>query len=216
MPFPDQRLTRKYYSIITGMLNQQNAIVKVLTGGFSPQKERFGGFPSHAICATVHIKSTWNFMLLGLSVLCGWSACVCVFVCAWGSFSLTHTCMQNSAYTKTHTRRGIFHLRREARPPSAFLTCNHVQICTGRQGEGESHVNLCGCFLFFLGGGVSYKTRFWLPPISDARDPNHLLKPFKLSNTELEKHFPLCPFFQLKVKICSGKEEGCLCQITST
>lgn len=53
------------------MLNQQNAIVKVLTGGFSPQKERFGGFPSHAICATVHIKSTWNFMLLGLSVLRG-------------------------------------------------------------------------------------------------------------------------------------------------
>lgn len=75
---------------------------------------------------------------------------MCVFVCAWGSFSLTHTCMQNSAYTKTHTRRGIFHLRREARPPSAFLTCNHVQICTGRQGEGESHVNLCGCFLDFF------------------------------------------------------------------
>lgn len=95
--------------------------------------------------------------LLGIS--CCWDClfcvaevhvCVCVFVCAWGSFSLTHTCMQNSAYTKTHTRRSIFHLRREARPPSAFLTCNHVQICTGRQGEGESHVNLCGCFLFFF------------------------------------------------------------------
>lgn len=160
--------------------------------------------------------------LLGIS--CCWDClfcvaevhvCVCVFVCAWGSFSLTHTCMQNSAYTKTHTRRSIFHLRREARPPSAFLTCNHVQICTGRQGEGESHVNLCGCFLFFF-LFFSYKTRFWLPSISDAQDPNHLLKPFKLSNTELEKHFPLCPFFQLKVKICSGKEEGCLCQITST
>lgn len=53
------------------MLNQQNAIVKVLTGGFSPQKGRDGSFPSHAICATVHIKSTWNFMLLGLYVLCG-------------------------------------------------------------------------------------------------------------------------------------------------
>lgn len=51
------------------MLNQQNAIVKVLTGGFSPQTERDGSFPSQAICATAHIKSTWNFMLLGLCVL---------------------------------------------------------------------------------------------------------------------------------------------------
>lgn len=110
--------------------------------------------------------------LLGIS--CCWDClfcvaevhvCVCVFVCAWGSFSLTHTCMQNSAYTKTHTRRGIFHLRREARPPSAFLTCNHVQICTGRQGEGESHVNLCGCFLgFFL-----FFLFFLTKPASDYR-----------------------------------------------
>lgn len=145
--------------------------------------------------------------LLGIS--CCWDCMFCVAdvhvsVCAGGLFppSHTHTCKTTRA--QKHTR-GVFHLRHEARPPSAFLTCNHVQICTGRQGEGESHVNLCGCFLFFFFFfPASYKTRFWLPPISDARDPNHLLKPFK---RRARKHFSSpSVLFQLKVKFGAGRE----------
>lgn len=219
MPFPDQRLTRKYYSIITGMLNQQNAIVKVLTGGFSPQKERFGGFPSHAICATVHIKSTWNFMLLGLSVLRGWSACVCVYLCVHGDLFLSHTLACKTLHTQKRTLDAVSSISAvKPDPPRLFSLVIMSKFAQEGRGKGRAMWTCVGVFwgVFFGFFVFSYKTRFWLPPISDARDPNHLLKPFKLSNTELEKHFPLCPFFQLKVKICSGKEEGCLCQITST
>lgn len=188
------------------MLNQQNAIVKVLTGGFSPQRERDGSFPSHAICATAHIKSTWNFMLLGLCVLCGWSARGCV--CAGVLFSLSHTRMQKYACTKTHTY-GVFHLRCEARPPSAFLTCNHVQICTGRQGEGESHVNLCGCFLFF----VFY---FFLSDYRRSPTPEIQITFCSLSNAELENIF-LSVLFQPKEKFGSGTGgKRYICQVTST
>ena len=160
--------------------------------------------------------------------------CVCVCLCVRVFFSLSHTHMQNYACTKTHTR-GVFHLRCEARPPSAFLTCNHVQICTGRQGEGESHVNLCGCFLFccmcvylcvcvcvcLFAQKKIKKTRFWLPPISDTRDPNHLLKPLKKKpqkNRQARKNiFSLSVLFQLKSEnLARGGQRDFICQVTST
>lgn len=121
-------------------------LLKYLQEGFHLRKralEAFRVMPFVQLCI---------LNLLGIS--CSWDCMFCVAevhvnVCAGDFFSLSHTRMQNYACTKTHTR-GVFHLRHGARPPSAFLTCNHVQICTGRQGEGESHVNLCGCFLFFF------------------------------------------------------------------
>lgn len=184
LPFRDQRLTRKYYSIITGMLNQQNAIVKVLTGGFSPQKERFGGFPSHAICATVHIKSTWNFMLLGLYVLCGWSACVCV---CRVFLSRTLACKTMHPQKHTLTVSSISAVKPD--PPRLFSLVIMSKFAQEGRGKGRAMWTCVGVFCFFF--FFPYKTRFWLPPISNARDPNHLLKPFK---RKARKHFPPCPF----------------------
>lgn len=109
--------------------------------------------------------------LLGIS--CCWDClfcvaevhvCVCICVCMGIFFSHTHLHAKLCIH-KNAQKRGIFHLRREARPPSAFLTCNHVQICTGRQGEGESHVNLCGCFLGFFLVFLFFLTK----PASDYR-----------------------------------------------
>lgn len=194
MPFPDQSLTTEYYSIRSGMLNQQKAIVKLLTGGFSPRREGFGGFPSHAICATLHIKSTWNFTLLGLSVLCGCSACVCM--CARGNlFPLTHSLVKLCMHENIQSCR-IFHLCHEARPPLAFLTCNHVQICTGRQGEGENHVNLCGCFLFLLYIFFSFRLTKSAPdyrPFQRSKSPSEA--------SQMPNLFLSVFFLQLKLKL---------------
>lgn len=132
-----------------------------------------------------------------------------------GSFSLSHARMQNYACTKTHTL-GVFHLRCEARPPSAFLTCNHVQICTGRQGEGERHVNLCGCFLFFFFVCECFFFFFfsffclknWLPPISDTRDPNHPLKPLqneRRGSKNISSALPPSSFFSLSLSLLCWK-----------
>lgn len=96
-------------------------------------------------------------------------------------------CMSNDA--KTHTLAWIFHLRREARPPSAFLTCDHVQICTGRQGEGE----LVWVFYHFF---ISFS--FFYPdyrPSQDAPDPNLLLK-FHPKKKQ-KNRFPGRPFGRL-------------------
>lgn len=147
-----------------------------------------------------------------LGIPCCWDCMFCVAqvhvnVCAGDFFSPSHTRMQNYARTKTHTG-GVFHLRHGARPPSAFLTCNHVQICTGRQGEGESHVNLCGCFLFFFFSLIK--------PASDNRRspaPEIQITFWSFSNGE---NIFLSVLFQLKVKFSSGKEKHYMCQVTST
>lgn len=131
--------------------------------------------------------------LLGIS--CGWSARGCV--CAGVFFSLSHTRMQKYACTKTHTY-GVFHLRCEARPPSAFLTCNHVQICTGRQGEGESHVNLCGCFLFFF--------VFFCLITADLRRPRSK-SPSVAFQTPSSKTFSSLSFFNRKRNLALGRGE---------
>lgn len=151
MPFPDQRLTRKYYSIITGMLNQQNAIVKVLTGGFSPQKERFGGFPSHAICATVHIKSTWNFMLLGLSVLRGWSACVCGYLCVHGDLFLSHTLACKTLHTQKRTLGAVSSISAvKPDPPQLFSLVIMSKFAQEGRGKGRAMWTCVGVFWVFF------------------------------------------------------------------
>lgn len=173
MPFPDQRLTRKYYSIITGMLNQQNAIVKVLTGGFSPQKERFGGFPSHAICATVHIKSTWNFMLLGLSVLRGWSACVCVYLCVHGDLFLSHTLACKTLHTQKRTLGAVSSISAvKPDPPQLFSLVIMSKFAQEGRGKGRAMWTCVGVFwvfslvfLFFLTKPASDYRRSQTPEI---------------------------------------------------
>lgn len=171
----------KYYSLITTTLNLlANAFVEVLTGGFSPQKETFGGFPSHAICATMQIKSTWNFHVSRPVCFCVFRVHVNLFGGVVGGFSLSfpliHTCMQKYACTKnTHSCR-IFHLCREARPPLAFLTRNHVQICTGRQREGERVMWTCVGVSLSLSVSLSL---LLLLSISSAWDPDHLLMHLK-------------------------------------
>lgn len=162
--------------------------------------------------------------LLGIS--CCWDCLfcvaevhVCVYLCVHGDLFLSHTLACKTLHTQKHTLGAVSSISAvKPDPPRLFSLVIMSKFAQEGRGKGRAMWTCVGVFCFFFFGffGFSYKTRFWLPPISDARDPNHLLKPFKLSNVELEKHFPLCPFFQLKVKICSGKEEGCLCQITST
>lgn len=97
--FRDQRLTRTYYSIITGMLNQQNAIVEVLTGGFSPPKrglEAFRVMPFVQLCI---------LNLLGIS--CCWDCMFCaaqVHVCVTGFYSLTNTRAKLCMHKYTHSQ----------------------------------------------------------------------------------------------------------------
>lgn len=143
MPFPDQRLTRKYYSIITGMLNQQNAIVKVLTGGFSPQKERFGGFPSHAICATVHIKSTWNFMLKCM--------CVCVYLCVHGDLFLSHTLACKTLHTQKRTLGAVSSISAvKPDPPQLFSLVIMSKFAQEGRGKGRAMWTCVGVFWGFF------------------------------------------------------------------
>lgn len=107
--------------------------------------------------------------------------------------------MSNDA--KTHTLAWIFHLRREARPPSAFLTCDHVQICTGRQGEGE----LVWVFYHFF---ISFS--FFYPdyrPSQDAPDPNLLLKSHPKKNKKI---------VFLVVPLEDWLQDVSDCQLTST
>ena len=192
------------------MLNQQNAIVQVLTGGFSPPRrglEAFRVMPFVQLCILnlLGIPRCWDCMFCVAEV----HECVCVCVCGGGlslSLSLARTLACKTMHAQKH-----FHLRREARPPSAFLTCNHVQICTGRQREGESHVNLCGCFLFFF--FFFYKARFWLLPISSAQDPNLLLKPFKTRGSHF---FLLFPRPQVKTVLGERERNTISANVTST
>lgn len=94
----------------------ETSIVQVLTGGCSPHTgmEAFRVVPFVQLCI---------LNLLGISC-CVAQVCVDVCVC-----------------TSIHS---VFHLCCEGRPPSASLTRTHVQVCTGRPGEGGNHVNLCG------------------------------------------------------------------------
>lgn len=214
--FWDQSLTRKYYSIITGMLNQQNAIVKVLTGGFSPPRERErardGSFPSHAICATVHIKSTWNFMLLGLHVLCGSSACVCVC----GGLFLSHTLACKTMHAQKHTLSVSSISAVKPDPPRLFSLVIMSKFAQEGRGKGSAMWTCVGVFCFsFLCVSVFFFLFFsffclknWLPPISDTRDPNHPLKPLqneRRGSKNISSALPPSFFFSLSLSLLCWK-----------
>lgn len=119
---------------------------KYLQEVFHLKKERFGGFPSHAICATVHIKSTWNFMLLGLYVPCGWSACV--HVCAGLFRSFTHSHAKLCTHKNTLAVSSISAVKPD--PPRLFSLVIMSKFAQEGRGKGRAMWTCVGVFCFFF------------------------------------------------------------------
>lgn len=149
------------------MLNQQNVIVKVLTGGFSPQKERFGGFLSHAICATVHIKSTWNFMLVGLHVLCGWITCV--YVCARVFFSHTNTLACKTMHAQEHTLVVSSISAVKPDPPLLFSLVVMSKFAQEGRGKGRAMRTCVGVFYFIFFSLTKCTSDYQRPPTPEIQ-----------------------------------------------
>lgn len=147
--FRDQRLTRTYYSIITGMLNQQNAIVKVLTGGFHLRKrglEAFRVMPFVQLCILnlLGISCQWDFMFCVAEL----HVCMCVL----GSFSLTHTHILacKSIHAQVHTLVVSSISAAKPDPPRLFSLVVMSKFAQEGRGKGRAMRTCVGVFYFFF------------------------------------------------------------------
>jgi len=148
--FLDQRLTRKYYSIITGMLNQQSAIVKVLGRVFTSEE----GLEALRVMPFVQLR-----ILNPLGMSRRWN---CVFRVVCVCAGLTHTRVQNYACThrKTHTHWWCLPSPpRSQTPPRLFSLVIMSKFAQEGRGKGEPCELVWAFFIF------SYKKK----PASDNR-----------------------------------------------